>query len=135
MLFRSKSKHYPRLTITDQNAQIIIEATVHGLKKEDIKIDIEYWKNHDPKVNVDETGQIIISASHAKRFDGERVLEEIRKSNFSRTIYFSEKLCDIFNMTAKVEDGILILTIPKFERQPKDRFDKVETKRVSVAIE
>jgi HSP20 family molecular chaperone IbpA len=121
---------YPRLNITEQDELLIIEATVPGLTKENIVIELDYWKNNPPKENFDETCQLHISSGVAKRVDGIYIVNEIHKSSFKRTISFSSKLCDILNLKVSLENGLLMIVIPKLSAKKPT----IETKKIIVPI-
>lgn len=110
--FFSKAS-YPKVNILDFSTNISIEAAVPGLKKEDIII------KYDP-----ETKALSISADKVEEEDSvdfSYIIRELKKSSFKRTfIVNSPENYDMSNISAKIEDGILKLYIPKVVVEKKE---------------
>jgi HSP20 family protein len=96
------------LDVIEKENEFIIKANVPGFKKEEINISVQDNRltiaaNHD-EVKEENVGTI----HRSERFSG----------NFVRSLYLPES-CDGNKIKAKLEDGILILNIPKKENQPQ----------------
>lgn len=99
---------YPKVNIIDIADSVIIEASVPGLKKEDIAIEID--------------GQILTIASMFEKDskelkrqsqDGFTFLRrEIKKSSFTRSFSLSKDL-ELSKISADIDSGLLIIKIPK----------------------
>ena len=112
---------YPKFDIIEYDDRIEFEGQMAGMKKEDI--DIEIKKGTD-------TNYLIVkgcSKNENKEKNGEIILKELSKSSFSRTFGLSSNLdCDISNVDASFEDGVLKLIIKKKEVKEK------ETKKIKI---
>lgn len=92
---------------TADDGKMIIEATVPGYKKEDIEI------------NVDGSHITIKGSSVAKQSeDSEYLYREIHQSAFTRSVAVNTEAWDLDQIEAKLEDGILTLTIPRKSQVP-----------------
>lgn len=93
--------------IAEEDGKYIIEMDMPGLKKEDIKMDID-------------KGYLTVSVSkNNESKDDKKYLHRERHSytKCSRQFYVGE--VDIDAVTAKFNDGILTITIPKEEKVTK----------------
>lgn len=98
---QAQKASYPRIDIRDNRESAIIDATVPGLKKEEITIKYE-------------EGLLSISADkQASPDDGAWLHKEIHRSSFLRSFSVDEKTFDVGKITADLEDGILSIIIPK----------------------
>jgi len=95
---------YPKVNIIDRHDSVLIEASVPGLKKEDVSIESD--------------GQTLtISSSFPKEMREEGrglnyLRREIKKSSFARSFILSREL-DIANISADMDSGLLLIMIPK----------------------
>ncbi len=92
----------------EKDGEFIIKANVPGIKKENIRISLQD-NQLTIAANQDETKEENVGTIHrCERYSG----------NFIRSLYLPET-CDGDKITAKLEDGILILSIPKKETKPQ----------------
>jgi HSP20 family protein len=107
---------YPKVDILDAAASIVIEAAVPGMSKEDISVDV-----HD--------GVLTIAGEKRTTQDESRsyIYRELKRSSFRRSWTLADNL-DSQNITAKFEDGMLYLNIPKIkpEEVAKPRQIKIQ---------
>ena len=108
---------YPRVDVYDDGGpNLVIEASVPGLTKENVRVD---WQN----------GELVIcgeSAIDKSRNINNYTHKELHRSTFCRSFKISETKFDVDNINAKVDNGLLTITIPR-----KD-VSKFETKRIEV---
>jgi len=100
---------YPRIDIQELPEKFIIDATVPGLTKEDVKIEV-----------IDEDGQHCLSIRSDKKTETKEskrdfVRKEIHRSSFCRNITLPENVIED-KITALVKEGILTIEIPKKEQ-------------------
>jgi HSP20 family protein len=95
---------YPKCDIVDFEDRIEIVAEVPGLSKEQINIDV------DADV-ISIKGE---KTSNIEKDGGTYLRRELKKSSFKRTFTANPKVFDLEKVSAKFEDGILELTVPKF---------------------
>ena len=110
-----KKVSYPKVDIRDTHDTVYIDATVPGLKSEDINIDFD-------------DGYIKVSAEKQGEVDGEFVHREIHRSSFSRWFPVDVKIFDVEQISANIEDGILTIAVPKREEAKKPLPRKIEVK-------
>jgi HSP20 family protein len=100
----------PRIDVTEQDRQFVVEAELPGVKKENIAITMR-------------DGVLTISADTldaSEAMDGGRVIRrERRYGRFVRSMSFGPTVDDA-NIAARYNDGILRVTVPKTApRQPE----------------
>ena len=107
--------NYPRVDVRETRDTVNLDATVPGLRKEDVSIDYE-------------DGYLKISAE--KQVDGadDFVHREIHRSAFSRWFSVDEETYQVNKIDAKLNDGILSITIPKEEEAVKPLPRTIEVK-------
>ena len=94
--------NYPRLDIYRTKQDLHIEATVPGLTSENIQVE---WNDND---NV-----LIIKGGKSESKKVEQWhSKEIHRSSFIRKIFLHKKCFDCNEIRAKVENGMLLITIP-----------------------
>jgi HSP20 family protein len=96
---------YPKCDIVDFEDRVEFIAEVPGLSKEQIKIDVD-------------TDTISIKGektSNVEREGGTYLRRELKKSSFKRTFAADTKIFDLDSISARFEDGVLELTIPKLK--------------------
>lgn len=105
---------YPKVDILDREDSLVIEAAVPGMSREDISVDV-----HD--------GVLTISGDkRSESEDGEQYLyRELKRSSFRRSWTLTDNL-DQDGISAKFEDGMLYLTIPKLEAEKMPEPRKIE---------
>jgi len=112
---RHQKSNYPRVDISETRDTVTIEATVPGLRKEDITIDYE-------------GGHLKISADKQVDSPHDFVHREIHRSAFSRYFSVDEEVYDVGKIDASLTDGIISITIPKKEEAVKPLPRKIEVK-------
>ena len=99
---------YPKVNVIDNDNDIIIEAAVPGMSKEDITLNVK-----DDVLTI--SGK---SNQNDKYTNGSFLRREIKKSRFERSFALGENL-NKEAITASCNSGILVLTLPKL--QPEDK--------------
>ena len=112
---RHQKSNYPRVDISETRDTVTLEATVPGLRKEDITIDYE-------------GGHLKISADKQVDSPHDFVHREIHRSAFSRYFSVDEEVYDVGKIDASLTDGIISITIPKKEKAVKPLPRKIEVK-------
>lgn len=112
---RTSKFSYPKWNIQDNEKDFTIEAAVPGLTKDDVKVEyVDGVLNiRGNKQNTTESGAY-----------GHFLVRELHKSSFSRSIVLDEESCDISNINASVDEGLLKIKIPK------KVLDKSKNKRI-----
>jgi len=113
LLEGAKAKVYPRLNIYNKDSNLVVEATVPGLAKEDVKVTLD-----------DETKVLTISGQNSqnKQVDeDDYYMREITKSAFSRSLQLPSDLKteDCEKLKASFKDGLLKIEIPYKEVKKK----------------
>jgi HSP20 family protein len=96
------------IDVVEKDSEFLIKANVPGFKKENIRISVQDNQLTIAANREEETEENVGTIHRCERFNG----------NFIRSLYLPES-CDGNKIKAKLEDGILILTIPKKETQPQ----------------
>jgi HSP20 family protein len=102
---------YPKVDILETKESLVIEAAVPGMSKEDISVDVH---------------EGVLTISGEKRGGDQAkggasyLYRELKRSSFRRSWTLTETL-DATNISAKFEDGMLYLTIPKLKPQESPR--------------
>ena len=112
---RHQKSNYPRVDISETRDTVTLEATVPGLRKEDITIDYE-------------GGHLKISADKQVDSPHDFVHREIHRSAFSRYFSVDEEVYDVGKIDASLAHGIISITIPKKEESVKPLPRKIEVK-------
>ena len=105
----SKKYSYPKIDIYDENNTTVIEAAVPGISKEDIDISFD---NNVLTIRAN-------SQSKKDRDLNSYKLKELHRSSFSRSITILEDIYDVEKIHAKVENGMLTVSVPKKVTVPK----------------
>lgn len=102
---------YPKVNILETDSEIKFVAEIAGLTKDEVQISI--------KDNEDYTKTLTISGKKEseKKEDGVRyILRELKHSYFERSFVINNyKEYDFEKVSAKHENGVLTLSIPKLE--------------------
>lgn len=102
---------YPKVNILETDAEIKFVAEIAGLTKDEVQISI--------KDNEDSTKTLTISGKKEseKKEDGVRyILRELKHSYFERSFVINNyNQYDFEKVSAKHENGVLTLSIPKLE--------------------
>lgn len=96
-----KKGSYPKVDILNKKDRVVIEAAVPGMSKEDISVEVL-------------NGTLTISGekSTIQEDSSEYICKELKRSNFRRSWTLRDDL-DSENVSAKFENGMLYLEIPK----------------------
>ncbi len=109
--FSDTNTTLPAVNIKEDNDQFMIEVAVPGMKKDDFKVDFD-------------NGRLTIS-SEKQHEDVEKEGEKVTRREFSyqsfqRSFTIPENMVDAEKISAKYENGILHLKLPKREEiKPK----------------
>ncbi len=95
------------MDVSEKDNMYIIRANMPGIKKENIKISV-----HDNELIIDGKQEEVKTDKNETVYRYERY-----KGNYKRVVSLPE-ICDIDNVKAKLEDGVLTLEIPKKEPIP-----------------
>ena len=112
---RHQKSNYPRVDIRETREAVTLDATVPGLRKEDVTIDYA-------------AGQLKISADKQADSPHDFVHREIHRSAFTRYFSVDEEVYDVGKIDAGLTDGILSITIPKKEEAVQPLPRKIEVK-------
>ena len=112
---RHQKSNYPRVDIRETREAVTLDATVPGLRKEDVTIDYE-------------GGHLKISADKQVDSPHDFVHREIHRSAFSRYFSVDEEVYDVGKIDASLTDAILSITIPKKDEAVKPLPRKIEVK-------
>ena len=106
---------YPKINVYEWDTKVGVIAEIPGLSKKDLSVEVT-------------DGVLTISGDKHKLFDVKdaKVLRrELKESSFKRQFELGEEL-DGKNISAKFEDGILSIEIPKIEQEtPKTNKVKI----------
>lgn len=97
-----------KLDVKDQGNAYLVEAEMPGTKKEEIKLDYQ-------------NDYLIIKVEKNEEINEEKenfLHRERRSSSMQRSVYLKD--IDVANVEAKLEDGILKISLPKIE-QPSNK--------------
>ena len=111
----NQKSNYPRVDIRETRDSVTLDATVPGLRKEDVTIDYE-------------DGHLKISADKRTGSSDDFVHREIHRSAFSRWFSVDEEIYEVNKIDAKLSDGILSIAIPKREEAVKPLPRTIEVK-------
>ena len=111
----NQKSNYPRVDIRETRDSVTLDATVPGLRKEDVTIDYE-------------DGHLKISADKQPDAPDDFVHREIHRSAFSRWFSVDEDVYDVGKIDAALADGILSITLPKKAEAVKPLPRKIEVK-------
>ena len=96
---------YPRVNVIDLKNEIAIEAEIAGQGKEDVSVDYE-------------DGLLTITGNKTPEVEEEGakyVYRELKRSSFRRSFQLDEATLEVDNISAKFDNGILNISIPKRE--------------------
>jgi len=108
---------YPKVDLLNFDDRLVLTAAVPGMKKEDIKIE------------VDQNKFLTISgrANQKVEFSDKYIYREIKRSQFSRTFELGPDL-SVEKIEAECQEGLLSITIPKVVKTPIERVKSIEIK-------
>jgi HSP20 family protein len=109
---------YPKVDVRDEPTQLVIEAEVPGLKKDQVKVELD--------------NGVLRIKGEKKEADEKRVKsyvhKELKHSSFCRSFVVGDNV-DVDKLTAKFENGVLEITLPKkVIEQPKAAVKQIEIK-------
>lgn len=107
---------YPRVNVADTKTEVRIEAEIAGLGKDDVSVEYEEGMltiAGDKKTEIDDPGVTY-------------VYKELKRSSFKRSFKVDESTLNVNKISAKFDNGILNVTIPKKE------VVEVKTKKVKI---
>lgn len=113
--FREEVINLPKVDVTEEEKAFRLTAELPGIKKEDIKLEVK-------------DGILSISAEHAEEKTEERGefrWRERRSGSFKRSFWLPENVNENL-IEAKVEEGVLTVTLPKVE--------EVEPRRIEIQV-
>ena len=93
---------YPKVDIIDSEKNLIFEAEIPGLSKEEVNVDFE-------------EGVLTINGSKREDVrpeDYKYVRKELKRSSFTRSFKLADSF-DFNKIKAKFENGLLLITVPK----------------------
>ncbi|HPT72342.1 MAG TPA: Hsp20/alpha crystallin family protein [Candidatus Cloacimonadota bacterium] len=96
------------IDVIENDKEFVIKANVPGFKKENVRISVQDNQLTIAATREEEKVEDTGTIHRCERYSG----------NFIRSLYLPES-CDGNKITAKLEDGILVLNIPKKETQPQ----------------
>lgn len=99
---------YPKVAVRNEEKEIIIEAEVPGLKKDQVKVEVE-------------DGVLRIKGERREESKDENknyVYNELKRSSFCRSFVVDDNI-DVDNIGAEFEDGVLQVTLPKLKPTPE----------------
>ena len=107
---------YPRVNVADTSKEVRIEAEIAGLGRDDVSVEYEEGMltiAGDKKTEIDDPGVTY-------------VYKELKRSSFKRSFKVDESTLNVNKISAKFDNGILNVTIPKKE------VVEVKTKKVKI---
>ena len=96
---------YPRVNVADSKTEVRIEAEIAGLGKDDVSVEYE-------------DGMLTIAGDKKTEIedpDVKYVYRELKRSSFKRSFKVDESVLHVDKITAKFDNGILNVIIPKKE--------------------
>lgn len=104
LLLKSGHKFsYPKINVRSAEGEYVVEAAIPGLTKDEVRV--EYAN-----------GLLTVSGASKQDESVEKngyLVRELHKSSFTRSISVDEEVCDVENIVAGVENGVLTVKIPK----------------------
>jgi len=96
---------YPRVNVADLKNEVLIEAEIAGLDKDDVSVEYE-------------DGMLTISGDKKTDIENQEVryvYKELKRSSFKRSFRVDETTLNVDKISAKFDNGILNVIIPKKE--------------------
>lgn len=116
--FFSPAKQTPAVNLKETAGHYEVELAVPGLKKEDLKVQLE---GNTLTISCEK-------ATEAEEHDTRFISREFHYGSFTRTFQLQKDVVDVNQIDAKLEEGMLKLRIPKTEKAKKQ-----EPKLIAVA--
>jgi HSP20 family protein len=97
---------FPAVNIKEQEKAWELEVVVPGIRKEELNISIE-------------NNKLVVSAQRNETSENQSTFNkrEYVFSGFSRSFTLSDQMVDLEQITAKHENGVLYITLPKLEKE------------------
>lgn len=105
---------YPKVNVLDEETQVLIQAEIPGLKKDQVKIDVQ-------------DGVLTIKGEKREIKDETKktyVYRELKQGSFVRSFTLHDNL-DADKIDAKFENGVLEVVIPK--KIPESKVSQIKT--------
>ena len=112
----------PAVNVKESDKAFTMEVAAPGLKK-------EYCK-----VNINEDGNLVVKIEHKAEHEDKSAKDEAEKfhyvrreftyTNYEQTYILPDEV-DKEHISAKVEDGILSIELPKLDPEPEKKMDRV----------
>lgn len=123
---------YPRINTLEYDDKVVVEAAVPGLTKDDIKVE---WNNDI--LTISGESQYVIATKDLQSMknqikiseSGTYGYRELHKSSFIRSFSLYEDEFEVEKIDAKVENGLLTISIPKKSvKIEKEKVRKIQIK-------
>lgn len=114
----AKKSSYPKLDIYEEEDEILIEAAVPGLKKENIEVN---WDNDVLTI----TGSS--SVNNERKLDN-YLTKQLHKSSFTKVVQVQKDHYEVDKIEADLDLGILTIRIPKKNK----KVEKANSKKISI---
>ncbi|MEW8973176.1 MAG: Hsp20/alpha crystallin family protein [Tissierellaceae bacterium] len=111
---KSFGKDTFRVDVQEKEKEYIVEADLPGVNKEDIGIELD-----DGRLNI-----VVKKEENTEKTDINYIHKERRSTSMYRSIYLQDALDD--NASAKLENGVLTINIPKQEKIDNSKQIKIE---------
>ena len=115
-IFNDKGESLPAVNIQETDRDYLIEVAAPGLSKDDFKIELE-------------NNMLVISAQQENSTEEKEenyTRKEFSYQSFKRTFNLQENLIQGDNISAKYDDGILHITVPKNVNKMVDTTRRIE---------
>lgn len=104
---------YPKINIITKDNETIFEATVTGLKKDDITVELEGQNDESLVIKYNKSDEV-------KNEKENYVYKEFSNKSFCRVIPLQKGKYKTNNIEAKVENGLLTIKLPHEESKLED---------------
>jgi HSP20 family protein len=102
----------PSVDVLDRDDEVVVKAEIPGVRKEDVELSV-----------TDNTLTISGETQHEEKEEKENYSRrEIRRGAFSRTVTLPAAV-DTDKATAKFEDGMLVVSMPKLTKTSRKRVE------------
>lgn len=110
---------YPKCNIINKTDEVVVQAAIPGLKKENIELEIDDVE----RIITLRSTKSVVEDKHNK---DDYVSREIKFSSFTRSFSVKDSNLDLTDIEANHENGVLELRIHKREA------DKIEPRRIEI---
>ena len=109
---------YPKVDVIDKDAEVYICAEIPGLSKECVDIDVVQDKDTPNRhiLTISGSARVYVNENKSDELEEEPryIRRELKRSAFKRSFTLGENI-DADKVTAKFENGLLEITIPKIK--------------------